>query len=61
MISSIVGLGFLIDDARWQLRPDIMIAGMVTIALIGWITEVQFFDWLESKTIDRWGMKAGVN
>jgi ABC-type nitrate/sulfonate/bicarbonate transport system permease component len=61
MISSIVGLGFLIDDARWQLRPDMMIAGMVTIALIGWITEVRFFDWLESRTIDRWGMKAGVN
>ena len=27
MISSITGLGFLIDDARWQLRPDIMVGG----------------------------------
>jgi len=53
MISSIVGLGFMIDDARWQLRPDIMIAGMITIAMIGWISENWFFDWLESKTLDR--------
>lgn len=59
MISSIIGLGFLIDDARWQLRPDVMIVGMITIAIIGWISENWFFDWVESKTLDRWGMKAG--
>lgn len=58
MISSIVGLGFLIDNARWQLRPDIMVAGMITIAMIGWVSENWFFDWVESRTIDRWGMKA---
>ena len=58
MISSIVGLGFLIDNARWQLRPDVMVCGMITIAMIGWVTENWFFDWIESKTIDRWGMKA---
>lgn len=60
MISSITGLGYLIDDARWQLRPDIMITGMITIAMIGWVSENWFFDWVEKKTIDRWGMKAGV-
>ena len=58
MISSIHGLGFMIDDARWQLRPDIMVAGMVTIALIGWLVENWAFDWLEAGTIDRWGMKS---
>lgn len=58
MISSIVGLGFLIDNARWQLRPDIMICGMITIAMIGWVSENWFFDWVERRTIDRWGMKA---
>jgi ABC-type nitrate/sulfonate/bicarbonate transport system permease component len=58
MISSIVGLGFLIDDARWQLRPDIMICGMITIAMIGWVSENWFFDWIERRTIERWGMKA---
>ncbi len=39
MISSITGLGFLIDDARWQMRPDIMVAGMITIAMIGRVME----------------------
>jgi ABC-type nitrate/sulfonate/bicarbonate transport system permease component len=58
MISSIVGLGFMIDDARWQLRPDIMICGMITIAMIGWVSENWFFDWVERHTIERWGMKA---
>lgn len=58
MISSINGLGFMIDNARWQLRPDIMIVGMVTIGLIGWIVERWGFDWIESITIKRWGMSS---
>lgn len=58
MISSIHGLGFMIDDARWQLRPDVMVVGMLTIGLIGWVVENWAFDWLESVTIDRWGMKS---
>jgi ABC-type nitrate/sulfonate/bicarbonate transport system permease component len=58
MISSITGLGFLIDDARWQLRPDIMVCGMITIAMIGWISENWFFDWVERRTIEQWGMKT---
>jgi len=58
MISSITGLGFMIDDARWQLRPDVMVAGMITIAMIGWIMENWAFDWLERVTIERWGMKS---
>ncbi|MGH7279232.1 MAG: ABC transporter permease [Candidatus Rokuibacteriota bacterium] len=58
MISSITGLGFLIDDARWQLRPDVMVAGMITIAMIGWVMENWAFDWLEKVTIERWGMKS---
>lgn len=58
MISSIVGLGFLIDNARWQLRPDIMVCGMITIAMIGWVSENWFFDWVERRTLNRWGMKA---
>lgn len=58
MISSITGLGFMIDDARWQLRPDVMVAGMITIAMIGWVMENWAFDWLERVTIERWGMKS---
>jgi ABC-type nitrate/sulfonate/bicarbonate transport system permease component len=59
MISSITGLGFMIDDARWQLRPDVMVAGMITIAMIGWVMENWAFDWLERVTLERWGMKSG--
>jgi ABC-type nitrate/sulfonate/bicarbonate transport system permease component len=59
MISSITGLGFMIDDARWQLRPDVMVVGMITIAMIGWVMENWAFDWLERVTIERWGMKSG--
>ena len=58
MISSIIGIGFMIDDARWQLRPDIMIAGMITIAIIGLVTENWLFDFIERRTLDKWGMKA---
>lgn len=58
MLSSITGLGFMIDDARWQLRPDVMVAGMITIALIGWVVENWAFDYIERITIERWGMKA---
>lgn len=58
MISSIVGLGFLIDDARWQLRPDIMVTGMITIAMIGWVSENWLFDWIEKHTIEKWGMMS---
>lgn len=60
MISSITGLGFMIDDARWQLRPDIMVAGMITIAMIGWVMENWAFDWLERVTLERWGMKSAT-
>jgi len=60
MISSIVGIGFMIDDARWQLRPDIMIAGMITIAIIGLVTENWLFDFIERRTLDKWGMKASA-
>ena len=40
------------------MRPDIMVAGMITIAMIGWLMEHWAFDWLERVTIERWGMKG---
>ena len=40
-----------------QLRPDIMVCGMIAIAMIGWVSENWFFDWVERRTIERWGMK----
>ena len=40
------------------MRPDIMVAGMIAIAMIGWVMENWAFDWLERVTIERWGMKG---
>lgn len=51
------GLGFMIDNARWQLRPDLVIGGMLIIGIVGLLVETVFFDWLERRTIGRWGMK----
>jgi hypothetical protein len=31
---------------------------MITIAMIGWVSENWFFDWVERRTIERWGMKS---
>lgn len=51
------GLGFMIDNARWQLRPDLVIGGMLIIGVVGLLVETVFFDWLERRTIGRWGMR----
>lgn len=51
------GLGFMIDNARWQLRPDLVIGGMLIIGIVGLLVETVFFDWVERRTIDRWGMR----
>lgn len=58
LISSITGLGFMIDDARWQLRPDILVMGMGVIALIGWSFDRYFFGALERATLQKWGIQS---
>jgi NitT/TauT family transport system permease protein len=51
------GLGYYINDARYFLRTDEVLAGLVTIALIGIAFDV-LFSWFERRTVVRWGMKA---
>ena len=58
LISSITGLGFMLDDARWQLRPDILVMGMGVIAVIGWSVDRYFFGTLERATLQKWGMQS---
>lgn len=58
LISAITGLGYMIDDARWQLRPDILVMGMVVIALIGWSFDKYVFGSLERATLQKWGMQS---
>ena len=58
LISSITGLGYMLDDARWQLRPDILVMGMGMIALIGWSVDRYLFAILERVTLQKWGMQS---
>lgn len=51
------GLGFYINDARLFTDIPNVFAGLVTIALIG-ITLETVFNWVERRTVIRWGMKS---
>jgi NitT/TauT family transport system permease protein len=53
------GLGWMIFGAREFLNTDIMLSGVVVIALIGLALERLLFKRLEDFTIVRWGMAAG--
>jgi NitT/TauT family transport system permease protein len=50
------GLGWVIFDAKQFLNADVMIASIVVIGLIGFVTERLVFGSLERATIYRWGM-----
>ncbi len=50
------GLGWLIFGAREFLNTDIMLAGIVVIALIGLVLEKLVFQRIEEFTLVRWGM-----
>ncbi len=50
------GLGFFINDARYFLNIPEVFAGLVTIALIG-IALDTVFNWVERRTVIRWGMQ----
>lgn len=56
ILSAHSGLGFMIDNARSLLRADEVIAGMITIAILGYLFEKIAFDFLEHYTIKKWGM-----
>jgi NitT/TauT family transport system permease protein len=52
------GLGWLIFGAQEFLNTDVMLAGIVVIALIGLALEKLVFQPLEEFTLVRWGMMA---
>lgn len=56
MVGSFSGLGFLIQDARDLVRTDLVIVGMVTIGLVGYLTARALFS-LERLLI-RWMPKT---
>lgn len=50
------GLGWMIFGAREFLNTDVMLAGVVVIAVIGVLLEKLVFEKLENYTVVRWGM-----
>jgi NitT/TauT family transport system permease protein len=50
------GLGWVIFDAKEFLDTDVMLAALVVIGCIGFVTERLVFGSLERATIYRWGM-----
>jgi NitT/TauT family transport system permease protein len=50
------GLGWVIFDAKEFLNADVMLASLIVIGLIGFVTERLVFGSLERATIYRWGM-----
>jgi NitT/TauT family transport system permease protein len=50
------GLGWVIFDAKEFLNTDVMLASLVVIGVIGFVSERLVFGSLERATIYRWGM-----
>ena len=54
MIAGRAGLGFLIYDARNQLRPDLLVVGMIVIGVIGVVTDRLILQLTKIPSV-RWG------
>ncbi len=54
MIAGRDGLGFLIQDARNQLRPDLLVVGMIVIGLIGVVLDRLLIQMTRIPSV-RWG------
>jgi taurine transport system permease protein len=59
MIGATSGLGFMIWDASYFHRSDIILAGIIVIGLIWLCTDRLILVPLERWTIERWGMVTG--
>jgi NitT/TauT family transport system permease protein len=52
------GLGSLIFGAQKFLNTDVMLSGILVIAIVGFCIERLFFELIERRTLVRWGMVA---
>lgn len=50
------GLGYRIYQAKQFLAVDVMYAGIISLALMGFILERIIFTYIERRTVERWGM-----
>ncbi|MGH7660950.1 MAG: ABC transporter permease [Vulcanimicrobiaceae bacterium] len=53
------GLGWYISNARYYLDTPSMIAGMITISVLGLVVEA-LFNMIENRTVVRWGMSLAA-
>ena len=56
MIGATSGLGFMIYNASYYLRTDIIVAGIIVVGVLVQATEWLVLAPLERRTVDRWGM-----
>jgi ABC-type nitrate/sulfonate/bicarbonate transport system permease component len=56
LIAGSSGLGFLIIDASHTFSTDVVIIGMIVIAILWLILDRVLFQWIERKTVVRWGV-----
>ena len=50
------GLGKFIWSAQWNFDYEKVIAGIIIISLIGFLVDRIIFKYIESKTLERWGV-----
>ena len=55
LMGTFTGLGFLINDARQNLRPDLIMAGIVLIGIVGYILD-RLLIYLENLVKRKWGV-----
>lgn len=60
MVGAQTGLGFMIIDARNNLRADLLLAGILSIGLIGLVLD-SFIGFAEKQLLKRWGIIGGNN
>lgn len=56
LIGSSTGLGAMIYQAKEVMRSDIIIVGVIIIAVIGLLLDVAILAPIERRTIERWGL-----
>ena len=54
------GLGKMIFDAKEFMNTEVMLAALIVIAAFGVFFERVVFQWLENRTVVRWGMSASA-
>ena len=58
--STLVGLGYMLIEAKEYIRTDIMFVGLIVMAAIFATIERTSFGYVEKRTVERWGMAREI-